>query len=205
MVYAISISKAETGGHPMKGKIVQAATAEIRQWGLKFSIRDLARKTGISTKTIYGHFGSKEDIIGYIVDEALQEMRQQEQKLQDNSSLSFKQRLKQALIIVPSGFALVDLRILNELKLLYPGQWAKVDSYLNEGWDYIRGLFSAGMASGELRHFDVELFIRVYVAAWYTVMERQAEGGFAAPSLAEGLQEVVEFMLYGIYAPKGEE
>lgn len=188
----------------MKQKIAQAAIVEIQQWGLKFSIRDLARKTGSSTKTIYEHFGSKEEIIGYIVDEALQEMRQQEQALQDNSSLSFKQQLKEALIIVPSGFALIDLRILNELKLLYPEQWAKVDSYLNEGWDFIRRLFSAGMDSGELRRFDVELFIRVYVGAWYTVMERQAEGGFTAPSLAEGLQEVVEFMLYGIYAPKGE-
>lgn len=65
----------------MKNRIIQAATKEIALRGLKFSIRALANQLGISTKTLYQHFASKEQIVASIVEQAIGQMKEREQQV----------------------------------------------------------------------------------------------------------------------------
>ncbi|MNZ82789.1 Bacterial regulatory protein, tetR family [compost metagenome] len=182
----------------MKERIYHAAVIQMMYRGLKFSIRDVASQLGISTKTIYAHYESKDQIIAYMVDRSIQEMIENEQSIMSNESLSFKQKLRLALVNIPQGTALSDVRILRDLQKLYPEQWKKVDEHLNHGWDYIRRLIQEGMASEALRPFDVELFIRVYVGAMYHLMDNQLPGQTAL-LLDKALSEMVDLLLNGIF------
>lgn len=104
----------------MKEKIIQAALEEMMQGGFKFQIRDIAVRLGISTKTIYQNFASKEEMIGTIVEHCIMDMKASEHTLMQDSSLNLIQKLRQALAILPRGFVFRDLRIIQELRLRYP-------------------------------------------------------------------------------------
>lgn len=181
----------------MKERIVQTALSEILQRGLKFSIRDIANHLGISTKTIYQYFESKEQIIGYIVKQSIFDMKEAEQLLINDITLSIQQKLSRALVILPRGFVFKDIRLLHELRQRYPEQWREVDMYVNQGWDTIRLLLNEGMANGDFRQFDLELFIQVYIGALYRLMDYQVAVEKELP-LEKALNNMVELLLVGI-------
>ncbi|MCE3198222.1 TetR/AcrR family transcriptional regulator [Paenibacillus sonchi] len=187
----------------MKAKIIKASEAEIDRRGLKFSIREVAKLLGISTKTVYQHFESKEQIIGCIIERSISGMKAAEQEVMHDSSLSIRQKLQKALTILPPGLVLHNIHVLEELKQLYPSHWEDVDQYLNKGWVNIRLLVAAGIQAGELREFDFELFIQVYVGAFYRIMEQHdlAREGL---SLEKALQSMVDLLLVGIYMKESE-
>ncbi|MNK55363.1 Bacterial regulatory protein, tetR family [compost metagenome] len=180
----------------MKDQIAEAAGREIMQRGLRFSIRDLAGRLGISTKTVYQYFESKEMIIQFLVEQSVSDMKQKEQLLMEDHTLGAHERLSQALIVLPQAFAFTSMHVLEELKRHYPNQWRIVDDYLNQGWDNIRVLFREGMERGELRPFDPELFIQTYVGGMYQIMENKSSGG---QLLQQALSGMVELLLTGIY------
>lgn len=188
----------------MKVRIYQEAVHEIMQRGLRFSVRDLASRLGISTKTLYLHYDSKEAIISYIVDRSIQEMKDREKELMNDSSLSLKQKLFQALVNIPQGVAFSDIRVLHDLKKMYYDQWKKVDEYLNSGWDYIRLLVQEGIARKELRPFNLELFIHVYVGAMYRLMNDQAPVKYKL-SLDEAISETVHLLLSGVFEKQNDK
>lgn len=184
----------------MKERIYQSAILEISQRGLRFSIRDLASRLGMSTKTVYFYFDSKEAIINYIVNRSIQEMKEKEQTIMMDSTLTLRQKLYLALVNVPQGVAFTSTHVLDELQKLYPDQWTIVDEHLNREWDSIRVLMKKGMLNGELREFDVDLFIHVYVGAMYHFMDRQVSMNHSL-SLEEALSGTVKFLVSGIFTP----
>lgn len=48
----------------MREKIIDTAIEEFTKHGLKFTMNDVAKELGISKKTIYTIFESKQDVLG---------------------------------------------------------------------------------------------------------------------------------------------
>ncbi|OXS61812.1 TetR family transcriptional regulator [Cohnella sp. CIP 111063] len=190
----------------MRNRIREAAVQEIRQRGLKFSVRELASRLGISTKTLYQHYASKELLIADLVELSIAGMRDHEAEVMKDAGTPLLRKLYETLIIVPRSFAFSDTRLLNELKNAYPAQWRVIDEYMNEGWDNIRQLIRQGIEEGALRPFDVDLFINAYVGAIYRLMDREAaDAGQGDRSLGETLASTVELLLYGIANDREEK
>jgi len=191
----------------VKERIAQAAIQEIRQRGLKFSIREVAGRLGISTKTLYQYFASKEQIVEHIVLQSIEEMKEEERRVLGDPSLRIPAKLHQVLTNLPRGFAFRDIGILKELEQRYPKQWAAIDDYLQNGWDNFRVLVREGIETGDIRPFDIELFIDVYVGGLYRLMDRRAREGRDL-SLETALARMVELLLAGIWnhhQPSGEK
>lgn len=181
----------------MKNKIAQAAIQEIMQRGLRFSIRDLTGRLGISTKTLYQHFESKEQIIAFLVEQSVLDMQRSEREIINNPKLTTQQKLFEALVTIPSGYAFSDLRAINELKNGYPDQWRMMDDYMNQGWDNIRLLVQTGVEEGVLRPFDIDLFIGLYAGGLNYFMDNHAAAHHGL-TLEKALQEMVKIMISGI-------
>jgi AcrR family transcriptional regulator len=191
----------------VKERIAQVAIQEIRQRGLKFSIREVAGRLGISTKTLYQYFASKEQIVEHIVLQSIEEMKEEERRVLGDPSLRIPAKLRQVLTNLPRGFAFRDIGILKELEQRYPKQWAAIDDYLQNGWDNFRVLVREGIETGDIRPFDIELFIDVYVGGLYRLMDRRAREGRDL-SLETALARMVELLLAGIWnhhQPSGEK
>ena len=52
----------------MREKIIDATVEEFKQNGLKFTMNDLAKRLGISKKTIYTVFESKQAVLVAVAD-----------------------------------------------------------------------------------------------------------------------------------------
>ncbi|MBD2868320.1 TetR/AcrR family transcriptional regulator [Paenibacillus arenilitoris] len=185
----------------MKDRIAEAVVQEILQRGLRFSIRDVAGALGVSTKTIYQHFESKEQIVAYLVEQAVNEMRECERDIMADPELSTKQKLFEVLVTIPKGYAFGDLRSLLELKQMFPRQWAVMDEYLQMGWDNFRLLVERGREEEVLRPFDPEVFIGMYVGALNHFMDARSAVGRRKP-LDRVLREMVGLLLQGVYTDR---
>ncbi|MNJ60956.1 hypothetical protein D3C77_567220 [compost metagenome] len=101
-------------------------------------------------------------------------------------------------MLLPSGLAFHSIHVLEELKQRFPIQWEAVDQYIQKGWDGIRLLVQKGIRNEEIREFNFELFIQVYIGAFYRLMEHQYEAQDGL-SLENALAQMVELLLNGIY------
>ncbi|GAA3400244.1 TetR/AcrR family transcriptional regulator [Paenibacillus hodogayensis] len=181
----------------MQDRIADAAIEEIKARGLKFAIRDVASRLGMSTKTLYQHFDSKEQLITFLIEQSIQEMKDAEAQMMQEDSLPVVQKIERALMMLPNAFAFTDIRTLDELKKLYPEQWRLVEAYVQEGWENIRLLVDKGVQERSIRPFDIGLFIDMYTGALYQLMDRKTKEG-GRLSLEEALRRMVDMLLYGI-------
>ncbi|WP_166243299.1 TetR/AcrR family transcriptional regulator [Paenibacillus turpanensis] len=182
----------------MRDRIAEAAIYVMSRRGLKFSIRELTARLGISTKTLYQYFESKEQLVGYIVDRAILDMREKELRVVKDPGLNPLEKLKKALVVMPRGFAFANVELLNEFKRMYPEQWVVMDDYMNKGWDRVRAMVQEGMENGMFRRFDIEVFIQMYVGSLYQFMEEEAlnPNGLL---LEKKLTQMVDLLLHGVF------
>lgn len=189
----------------MQERIVQAAIEEIQSKGLAFTMAELARRTGISTKTLYGHFPSKEELIRQVIEQGSQEVRDGMAAIVNQPELDVAEKLRRLLAYVPSGFGGTDLRLWHELKRYYPEQWALVDKCFQEEWDLVRDVLEQGMRQGVFRRVNVDILIQMYVGAWEQMVNRQALARNKM-TLDEAFEAMIDILLGGVVsAPTQEE
>lgn len=191
------------GARSLREAIIQAATTEIRYRGLKFSIRDVTARLGMSTKTLYQYFSSKDALISAVIQQSIEEMRATERRIREDETLSLTDKLRQSLVILPGSMAFKDLRMLNELRIGYPEAWEYADKYMREGWDGIRLLTEEGIQSGKIRPFNFELFVQMYIGSIYQLTEHVLASRYDGLSFQEALNGIVDILLNGITEGKG--
>ncbi|MBT2763420.1 TetR/AcrR family transcriptional regulator [Paenibacillus sp. ISL-20] len=181
----------------MRDRIVEAASNEIMRRGLRFTMGDLAKRLGMSTKTLYGYFPSKDVLIATILHEAIVELQEKEKDIMGNPDLTTLDKLKQCLILIPTDFQFIGLNLITELQRYYPDQWKTLDQFLNKQWGNITELFHEGINQGWLRPFNTKIFIDLYVGGFYRLIEDSAANK-SSMTLQEGLREMGEILLAGI-------
>ncbi|GGH37294.1 TetR/AcrR family transcriptional regulator [Paenibacillus segetis] len=187
----------------MRERILQAVATEVGYRGLKFSIRDITSKLGISSKTLYQQFDSKESLVLALVKQSIEEMRAAEAAIREDISLTTLEKLKQALIILPGGIAMKDVRLLDELRSGYPEAWKCADEYMREGWSGIRSMVDEGVEQGVLKEFSFDLFVQMYIGSMYRLIEYQVSQN-GEMTFKEGITQVVNILLEGICKDKSD-
>lgn len=65
---------------------------EIWEKGMKFSMDDLARRLGISKRTLYEHFSSKVEILETIIEQTAQEFDEKTRQIVEDSNLTLLEK-----------------------------------------------------------------------------------------------------------------
>lgn len=164
---------------------------------MRFTMGELAKQLGMSTKTLYGYFPSKDVLIATILHEAIVELQEKEKDIMGNPDLTTLDKLKQCLILIPTDFQFIGLNLITELQRYYPDQWKTLDQFLNKQWGNITELFHEGINQGWLRPFNTKIFIDLYVGGFYRLIEDSAANK-SSMTLQEGLREMGEILLAGI-------
>ncbi|UFJ39827.1 TetR/AcrR family transcriptional regulator [Brevibacillus humidisoli] len=183
----------------MHERILAGAIELIQQNGIKFTMADLAAQLGMSKRTLYEHFSSKEELIGTIIDRSLTEMKEQEALIAADPRLDPIEKLRVLLCLTPEEFRLGGLRLLHDVKRHLPGQWQKIDHFLREEWATICSVIEEGIASGQIRPINLPVFIQMYVGCLQQLIDQR----FLATqslNLSEALEEMASIMLSGITA-----
>lgn len=181
----------------IKHRIRQHAQAEIFKSGFRFTMADIARGCGVSTKTLYEWYPSKEELIRDLVEQAIQEIKEREKAILADQTLPVMDRLRALLVLLPQDFQYYDRIRLYELNRYYPDVWEALNHFMNEQWEGVKQTLAEAQAQGLLRPFSVPLFIQVYLGGLNRLMEDTPERQMGL-TLKEMLDELVDMIVNGI-------
>ena len=123
-----------------KEKILEATIKVFNRKGLKFTMDDIASELSMSKKTIYTVFRDKESLFYQMVDFCFDKIKEGEDEIINDDSLSTVEKIRGVLSVLPAGYKDVDFRQLYLLKDKYPNIYAKVEERLETGWEKLFSL-----------------------------------------------------------------
>lgn len=184
----------------MKNRIIQAFIEETRFNGIKFTMDDLAKRLGISKRTLYENFSSKVEILEAIIDLTFSEHEERGRAIRENTELSLEEKIRQTIGIILKHYEFYDLRILEQLKRYYPEQWERVDREMNQ-WSDLEQLLKEGMATGLVKEQNLNLLMKMILSVVNTSLDQKF---FYDQSLSakEALEAMSDLLLNGFIKNK---
>ncbi len=185
----------------LRENLMQATMEVFNEKGLKFTMDDLAEKCGISKKTIYQVFESKEALFLCMVDYIFDGIKEEEQAILQNNTLELGEKIRKVLGAMPGGYQKVDFSRLHELKKKYPRIYRQVEKRLETGWENTLTLLQQGMEAGVIRQVHLSIFQLMFEAALEQFFQRDIlQKNHLRYDAA--LQEVVDILMNGISIEK---
>ncbi|MDO5293199.1 MAG: TetR/AcrR family transcriptional regulator [bacterium] len=138
-------------------RILDATIEEFNEKGMKFTMDDIAKRLGISKKTLYTVFKDKETLFLEMVDYCFDEIKQYKDQLLMDDDLDALTKLKQVMIALPEKLQGLDWRQIYLLREKYPGIYKVIEQKLENGWEPIEELYNQARSEGKVRnlHFVV--------------------------------------------------
>jgi AcrR family transcriptional regulator len=181
----------------MNDKILEGALNVFRAKGPKFTMDDLATEMKMSKKTIYTVFRDKNELMCEMMDYAFDLIKEAENKIYYNDSLSTIEKIRGILAVLPESHYGFEYTAMHQLAEKYPMAYEKLMFRLDSGWEKTFDLLRVGMEKGEIRQLDVNIIKLMYEACIDKLLmgEYLAETGKEYP---QALAEVVDIIVDGI-------
>ena len=109
----------------MREKIIDTAIEEFTRNGLKFTMNDVAKALGISKKTIYTVFESKQDVLMAIADRYARDFTDMRQEIEADTELDTMEKLERLFCAIPTKYKYL-------MEAVSQG-WALAEQYLEKG------------------------------------------------------------------------
>ena len=181
----------------LQEQILEETLKIFNKKGLKFTMDDIARNLGISKKTIYTVFRTKEQLFLTMVDYIFDGIKISEQQEMDNEKLTVVEKIRKIFKVMPETYSEIDFRQLYQLKEKYPKIYKKVEKRLETGWENTITLLEQGMKQGVIR--------KIHIPIVKMMLESTLEQFFQRDILVknqisyqEALDEVVDILMEGI-------
>ena len=118
----------------MREKIIDTAIEEFTRNGLKFTMNDVAKALGISKKTIYTVFESKQDVLMAIADRYARDFTDMRQGIEADTELDTLEKLERLFCAIPTKYYNIGLSRIFELAQKYPKQYKYLMEAVSQGW-----------------------------------------------------------------------
>ncbi len=156
--------ESDAGGVPFDaddspaGRILRVARDQLYAYGYNALTMDaLAHELGMSKKTLYVHFASKDEIVAAVIDLVGQTIRRQVEPVFAQEGLSFARRLHEIMEIVGAQFGASRPTLGRELERFAPKLYEKLDGLRRKNIPLVVGrILRVGVAQGMVRK-DVDL------------------------------------------------
>lgn len=160
----------------------------------RITMDDLASNIGISKKTLYKHFRSKEDLIREVLLDLMQEMMRKITGIIHNPETEYLEKLKQLIIFIGDLAAKVSQPFL-ELQKELPHLWSELDRAREKFiLDNFRVFFQEGVEKGLIRNdVNLELILLIFINSVRTIISPKAlsEVPFAVKDAVDGIIKVI--------------
>jgi AcrR family transcriptional regulator len=180
-----------------KAKIIEAAIGLFQEYGVKFTMDQLARSLKMSKKTLYVVLKDKMTLYHEAVDYLFDSIKTSEQQVLQDPDLDPAERIRRLLGAMPERYRSLDFQKLYILRDKYPEIYRHLTERLENDWEETIRLLEEGMESGVLRRFSIPVF--------KTMMESSLERFFQQDVLVqngityqEALDQVVGILVDGI-------
>jgi AcrR family transcriptional regulator len=196
-----------TNERSIKSRILSVAEEQFRSQGYSQTTMDhLAETLGMSKKTLYEHFRSKEQLAEEMIkdiSDSIGKIHTDVMKRDVNTVEKIRligQGMQKCLLTVAS------VKLLSDLRRNAPDLWQKIKEVKNQKIRLLwSNLLSEGMRKGYFRkEINSELFITIHMAS----IERLLEGDTmlaTEQSFAQSRIDLLDIFLNGILTGKGRE
>ena len=188
----------------MKMRIMTAAMEELNEYGIRFTMANLASRLAISKRTLYEHFDSKEVLIESIVDIIILDMQTQRMRILEDSQLSLKEKLLKMLSVRPTAFIKLEDRVKLDLRRQFPGLWKRAHESAEAQWDMIDEVLRQGVDAGYFRPIYVPVVRKVLQGA----VNEISEYDFLLEqrkTFHEMIGFITDIVIYGIMLPEKQD
>ena len=188
----------------MKMRIMTAAMEELNEYGIRFTMANLASRLAISKRTLYEHFDSKEVLIESIVDIIILDMQTQRMRILEDSQLSLKEKLLKMLSVRPTAFIKLEDRVKLDLRRQFPGLWKRAHESAEAQWDMIDEVLREGIEAGCFRPIYVPVVRKLLQGAVNEISEYE----FLLEqrkTFHEMIGFITDIVIYGIMLPEKQE
>ena len=146
----------------LKLRIYEATIEEFREKGFKFTMDDMARRLGVSKKTIYQVVRDKESLFFDTATYIYEQIKRSEQAVMDDDRLTTVEKIKAILIAMPDSYSELDWRQIYQLENSYPRIFARVNTI---------ELLKRGIAEGVIRNIPIPVIKTMFEATLEKYME----------------------------------
>lgn len=178
-------------------RILNAAVTLFREKGLKFTMDDIAHLITISKKTIYTVFSDKETLFLQMVDYGFDAIKESEQKVLNDESLSTLEKIRCILGVMPDSYKDLEFGRLFELKDQYPAIYKRVEERLESGWEPTLRLIEKGIDEGVVRPINTLMIKTMFEATLEQFFKRDILVRNQIPYYI-ALDQVVDILMHGI-------
>lgn len=184
-------------------KCIDCAIQLCSSQGLDFTMSQLAAQLGMSKKTLYVLFDSKEALLLAAVDAMFDAVKADEAKILARQDLSLADKVRQLVVVLPDSYKNLDWSRLQGVEEKYPAVYGRIRQRLESEWEPTLELLRQGMEQGELRPFQPGLLRAVVEGAMEHFLSSDAlqrEGiGYV-----QALDGMMDLLMEGILA-KGDD
>jgi len=192
---------------PLAKRILETARDRIFRAGLRaLTMDDLSSELGISKKTLYVHFPSKEAIAEKIVELIGRTMRGRFDAILDDTTLSFSEKMCAISELIGNTLAKINPMLLRDLQRDTPLLYQKIDELRQKNIPYVFGrLLREGQSEGLVRaDFDIPFATEFWLQAIRGLMHPETiERTQLSPK--QTLNKAIALFLGGVLSPAGRK
>lgn len=193
--------------NPALTRIVRQARAHFFSHGYsQCTMDELAADLGMSKKTLYVHFASKEALMSAVLEDLGREVRASADELFTNRQLNFAEKLRGFAEGMAERTARMNPRLLRDLQRFAPPLYAQLSEIREKNVPYIFGRFIeegqlAGLVRADVRtDFAVTFFLK---AIQGLIQPATLEQLHLAPR--EVVPRAIELFFAGLLTPAGRQ
>ena len=149
----------------IKKRILTTARDEFISFGFtKVSIDGIASKMGMSKKTIYKYFPSKDDLVHAVTDTTLKEMETRCKNIIENNDIDSVEKLRQMMTTAAIHTSKMGKPLIEDLEKNAPHVWKEISEFRNKRiYEDFGKLLQEGVEQGIFRNdVDVQLVLMIY-------------------------------------------
>ncbi|RMH70314.1 MAG: TetR/AcrR family transcriptional regulator [Gemmatimonadetes bacterium] len=130
----------------------------------KVTIDEIAHSLGMSKKTLYTYFSSKEELLRETMRYTRQEIAQDLESILAQDHLPFMKRFQKILFVILNLTQSVRKEFLVDLQRTHPDIWQEMEAFRkNQIYTKLGGLIREGIAAGNLRNdIDPQFIILMF-------------------------------------------
>ena len=200
----MSAKSSPTAEKPVDAAVIARIVAAARQHFFAHGVRsvtmdDLARELGMSKKTLYACFPSKEALLEAVIDDKFQGMKSELEKIAAADQASFPEALQRLLACLQHQAAEIQPSMIRDLRLVNPEVFKRVETLRAQLIQQHFGrIFAQGQQAGVIRtDISAALMVQILLAAVQAIMN---PAGTSALNLTPqaGISAIVSVVLNGV-------
>ncbi len=189
----------------LKTRILKAARDYIFANGFSnMTMEEFAQSMGMSKKTIYKFFSSKDEIVKAITREKLQRIHSQCEFIRTDTSIEFIDRIKATIGYLTTEMQMMKPQFYLDVQRTLPDLWKEVDNFRNEKvMNDFALMVKQGVDLGIFRSdVNVQVFVLMYASAMRNVLNPEVLSHLPL-NLSQAYQAAVTIFFEGMMTDEG--